>query len=58
MKQCSITNCDNPVSPRSRFHTCSRCRASIRSWMKRRAAEIVARKQNLEKYMTRMRAVK
>lgn len=51
---CSIAGCDNPISPRSHFTACPLCRASMGTWLKRRAAEIVERRRKLQMYDSRM----
>lgn len=51
---CSIENCENPLSPRSKLPICALCRGSMGSWQKRKPAEIKERRRRLHLYDSRM----
>lgn len=57
MKTCIIEKCGRPVSERSRFPECSRCRAVYRYWdQKPNAAQAIVDRENaLDKWRDRMR---
>jgi len=53
-RPCIIADCDELVSDRSRLDACKTCRAAINRWKKRRPAQILTRRQTLNKYNARL----
>jgi hypothetical protein len=56
-KICTIVECGNDLSPRSQLDICPICRGSMYGWKKRRPAEVLQRRKNLQKYADRMESL-
>jgi len=52
--KCSIKECDNELSPRSKLRICALCRATICRWEYRRVSEVLHRMTQLVRYSSRM----
>lgn len=51
------TYCQAELSPRSRSTECPTCRGNLLSWLKRRPAEVLNRRRQLNLYENRMQAI-
>jgi hypothetical protein len=50
-------NCGRETLPGSKLDACHVCRANINFWERRRPAEVLARREKLNLYTTRMKDV-
>lgn len=51
------TYCSAELSPKARCTECSTCRANLLYWLKRRPAEVLKRRRDLNLYESRMQAI-
>lgn len=54
---CIIEGCENVITDRAKYKTCSLCRASMYRWMKRSPSHVLERRRKLNMYDARMRMI-
>ena len=57
VRRCSIQGCHTELSPRSKLDECPACRAYILSYLKARPARVMARRQAIHLYDSRLQVI-